>query len=213
MLSERIPDRKRIKRLAAAAITGVTAAALLAACSSGGSSSSSAGAGTKPSTSASASGSATPVLAGGNCSSSATHLTFWAWVPGMSRAVTEFNSTHPNICVTLQDPGAGSGEYVPLDNALKAGQGAPDVAEVEFDLLPSYEIQHYLVNLVPYGANKYKSDFASWAWSHLGTGSLFSRAGTTSMLSQRRPERVWPAWPGFASDRKRPLRAAPDIPL
>jgi multiple sugar transport system substrate-binding protein len=173
MLSERIPERRRIKRLAAAGITGVTAAALLAACSSGGSSSSNAGAGTKSSTSASASasGSATPVLAGGNCSSSATHLTFWAWVPGMSRAVTEFNSTHPNICVTLQDPGAGSGEYVPLDNALKAGTGAPDVAEVEFDLLPSYEIQHQLVNLVPYGADKYKSDFASWAWSQVSEGS------------------------------------------
>jgi multiple sugar transport system substrate-binding protein len=60
---------------------------------------------------------------------------------------------------------------VPLDNALKAGTGAPDVAEVEFDLLPSYEIQHYLVNLVPYGANNYKSDFASWAWSQVTQGS------------------------------------------
>jgi multiple sugar transport system substrate-binding protein len=89
----------------------------------------------------------------------------------MSRAVTQFNATHPNICVTLQDPGAGSGEYVPLDNALKAGTGAPDVAEVEFDLLPSYEIQHYLVNLVPYGADKYKSLFASWAWNQVSQGS------------------------------------------
>ena len=89
----------------------------------------------------------------------------------MSRAVTEFNATHPTICVTLEDPGAGSGEYVPLDNALKAGTGAPDVAEVEFDLLPSYEIQHYLVNLAPYGANKYKPNFAPWAWSQVSRGS------------------------------------------
>jgi multiple sugar transport system substrate-binding protein len=89
----------------------------------------------------------------------------------MSRAVDQFNATHSNICVTLEDPGAGTGEYVPLDNALKAGTGAPDVAEVEFDLLPSYEIQHYLVNLVPYGANNYKSNFASWAWSQVTQGS------------------------------------------
>jgi len=89
----------------------------------------------------------------------------------MSRAVTQFNATHPDICVTLQDPGAGTGEYVPLNNALKAGTGAPDVAEVEFDLLPSYEIQHYLVDLVPYGANNYKSDFAPWAWSQVSQGS------------------------------------------
>jgi multiple sugar transport system substrate-binding protein len=89
----------------------------------------------------------------------------------MSRAVNQFNATHSNICVTLQDPGAGTGEYVPLNNALKAGTGAPDVAEIEFDLLPSYEIQKYLVNLVPYGANNYKSNFASWAWSQVTQGS------------------------------------------
>ena len=49
------------------------------------------------------------------------------------RAVTKFNATHPSICVTLEDLGAGTGEYVKLSNALKAGTGAPDVAEVEFD--------------------------------------------------------------------------------
>lgn len=168
MLSKGTPSR-RTTRLAVAGLAGVAAVTLLAACSSGGSSSP--GGGATGSASASASASGTPVLAGGNCSSSATHLTFWAWVPGMSRAVTQFNASHPDICVTLQDPGAGTGEYVPLNNALKAGTGAPDVAEVEFDLLPSYEIQHYLVNLVPYGATKYKSNFAPWAWSQVSQGS------------------------------------------
>jgi multiple sugar transport system substrate-binding protein len=154
-------------------MAGAAALALLAACSSSGSSSPAAGSGTSTgaSASASASSSATAVLAGGNCSSSATQLTFWAWVPGISRAVNQFNATHSDICVKLQDPGAGSGEYVPLNNALKAGTGAPDVAEVEFDLLPSYEIQHQLVDLVPYGANNYKADFASWAWSQVTQGN------------------------------------------
>jgi multiple sugar transport system substrate-binding protein len=152
------------------AIAGASAISLLAACSSSGSNTPTGGTSSGSTKSASASPSAS-VLAGANCSSSATHLTFWAWVPGMSRAVTEFNATHSNICVTLEDPGAGTGEYVPLDNALKAGTGAPDVAEVEFDLLPSYEIQHYLVNLVPYGANTYKSNFASWAWSQVSLGN------------------------------------------
>jgi multiple sugar transport system substrate-binding protein len=157
--------RRRTVRVATAGAVGVAAITLIAACSSGGSSSSSSG-----TAAASASGSPS-VLAGANCSSTATHLTFWAWVPGMSRAVTEFNATHPSICVTLEDPGAGEDEYTPLNNALKAGTGAPDVAELEFDVLPSYEIQKYLVNLVPYGADKYKSDFASWAWAQVGQGS------------------------------------------
>jgi multiple sugar transport system substrate-binding protein len=89
----------------------------------------------------------------------------------MSRAVTAFNSSHPSICVTLQNPGAGVAEYTLLNNTMKAGSGAPDVAEVEFDELPSLIIQKYVVNLAPYGANKYKSSFAPWAWKEVSQGS------------------------------------------
>ena len=158
-------------RSAARLTTGaavIAAAALLAACGSGGTSSSPSA--TKPKASASPSPSVT-VVAGGSCKSGATKLIFWAWVPGMGRAVTEFNKTHPNICVTQEDVGAGSPQYVAITNALKAGSGAPDVAEVEFDELPSFEVTHNVVNLVPYGANNYKSDFTTWAWDEVSQGS------------------------------------------
>jgi multiple sugar transport system substrate-binding protein len=89
----------------------------------------------------------------------------------MGRAVTEFNKTHSDVCVTQEDVGAGDPEYVAITNALKAGSGAPDVAEVEFDELPSFEITHNVVNLVPYGANNYKNDFVPWAWSEVSQGS------------------------------------------
>jgi multiple sugar transport system substrate-binding protein len=89
----------------------------------------------------------------------------------MGRAVDEFNKTHPNVCVTQEDVGAGDPEDVAITNALKAGSGAPDVAEVEFDELPSFEITHNVVNLVPYGANNYKSDFVPWAWQEVSQGS------------------------------------------
>ncbi len=147
-------------------LAGLAAVSVLAACGTSAPTSGSGG-GAKSSASPSAS-----VLAGGaSCSSSATKLTFWAWVPGISRAVTEFNKTHPSICVTLENPGAGLNEYTPLNNALKAGSGAPDVAEVEFDELPSFIVQKDVVNLVPYGAGKYKSDFTNWAWKEVSQGS------------------------------------------
>jgi multiple sugar transport system substrate-binding protein len=104
-------------------------------------------------------------------SSSATQITFWAWVPGLNRAVDAFNKTHPSICVTLEDVGAGDPEYVKIANALKAGTGAPDVAEVEYDELPSFEVTHNVVNLDKYGAAKYQSDFVPWAWSEVSQGS------------------------------------------
>ena len=151
------------------AVAGAAAISLLAACSSGGSSSS-AGGGTTSSPASSASPSVS-VVAGGSCSSGATKILFWAWVPGMGRAVTEFNKTHPNICVTQEDVGAGDPQYVAITNALKAGSGAPDVAEIEFDELPSFEVTHQVVNLVPYGANNYKTKFTPWAWDEVSQGN------------------------------------------
>ena len=78
------------------------------------------------------------------CKSGATPITFWGWVPGIYRVVDAFNQTHPNICVDYVTKVGGSGEYIPLLNALKAHSGAPDVAEIEFDVLPSFEVLHYV---------------------------------------------------------------------
>ena len=153
------------------AVAGAAAISLLAACSSGGSSSSAAGGTTSSPASAASASPSVSVVAGGSCSSGATKILFWAWVPGMGRAVTEFNKTHPNICVTQEDVGAGDPQYVAITNALKAGSGAPDVAEIEFDELPSFEVTHQVVNLVPYGANNYKSKFTPWAWDEVSQGN------------------------------------------
>ncbi len=163
----RVPSMPARPARTTAVLAGAAAISLLAACSSSGGSG---GAASTPTTTASASPSVS-VVAGGSCSANATKILFWAWVPGMGRAVTEFNKTHPNICVTQEDVGAGDPEYVAITNALKAGSGAPDVAEVEFDELPSFEVTHNVVNLVPYGANNYKSDFTAWAWDEVSQGS------------------------------------------
>jgi multiple sugar transport system substrate-binding protein len=151
--------RRRTTRLGIG-LAGAAALALVAAC--GGTSAPAPGStGAASSSSGSSSG----------CHSGATPVTFWAWVPGLSRAVTAFNDSHPSICVTLDDVGAGDPEYVKITNALKAGSGAPDVAEVEFDELPSFEVTNSVVNLNNYGAASVKSDFVPWAWQEVSQGS------------------------------------------
>ncbi len=202
------------------AMAGAAAISLLAACSSGGSSSSSSstgGAASSPTSATSASPSVS-VVAGGSCSANATKILFWAWVPGMGRAVTEFNKTHPNICVTQEDVGAGNPQYVAITNALKAGSGAPDVAEIEFDELPSFEVTHQVVNLVPYGANNYKSKFTTWAWDEVSQGSaVYAMPGdagpmafyyNTKLLAQYH---ITPptTWAEFATDAAKLHKANP----
>jgi multiple sugar transport system substrate-binding protein len=174
--------RRRRPQIALGGIAALAAVTGLAACSSGSTSSTPAAApaaATSPSASATSSStaSASPsssvtVEAGANCASSnAVKITFWAWVPGLGRAVTAFNQTHPGICVTQEDVGAGDPEYVAITNAIKAGSGAPDVAEVEYDELPSFVITKSVDNLVPYGADNYKNDFVPWAWQEVSQGS------------------------------------------
>jgi multiple sugar transport system substrate-binding protein len=109
--------------------------------------------------------------ASAGCKSGATKITFWAWAPGYNQVVSAFDSSHPQICVTLDDVGTANVEYTKITSALKAGSGFPDVAEIEYIELPSLEVTHSLVNLVPYGIDSYKSDVVPSAWAEVSQGS------------------------------------------
>lgn len=119
-----------------------------------------------------------------SCKAGATPITFWGWAPGYQLVVNEFNKTHPNICVTLEDNGAGIAEYTKLTAALKAGVGTPDVAEVEYLEVPAFEITNSLVNLVPYGANSYKGVIVPFAWKAVSQGpAVYSMPGDIGPLA------------------------------
>jgi multiple sugar transport system substrate-binding protein len=184
-------DRRRTSARRGAVLTaGVLAMATVAACSSSSSSASSsassAAAAAPSATAASsaavsaaapsaapASSAATPVASGSAtvpCSPTATKLTMWGWAAGYNLAVAEFNKTHPDICVTLENNGASTAEYVKLGDAAKAGSGGPDVAEVEYFDLPSLEITKSLLDLTPYSVASYKATEAPVAWSQVSQG-------------------------------------------
>jgi multiple sugar transport system substrate-binding protein len=95
----------------------------------------------------------------------------WGWAAGYNLVVNQFNATHPKICVSLQNNGAANDEYVKIGNTLKAKSGAPDIAEVEYFSLPSFEITKSLVDLTKYGVNDLKSKIAPVAWQQASQGS------------------------------------------
>ena len=147
--------RGRIVGLTAAAL----AAATVAACGS---------------TGLPAPGSADGATASGSnagCAAGATVLTFWGWSAGYDLAVNEFNKTHKDVCVQLQNAGATTAEYVKLNDALTAHSGTPDIAQVEYFELPSFEITHSLVDLTRYGISSAQSDEAPAAWAQVSQGS------------------------------------------
>jgi multiple sugar transport system substrate-binding protein len=67
--------------------------------------------------------------------------------------------------------GGGPNEYTPLTTVLKAGTGAPDMAQVEFQVIPQFEASGGLADLAKYGALSLKNNFVAWAWAQVTQGS------------------------------------------
>lgn len=105
-----------------------------------------------------------------------TELTVWAWASQTPPIVEAFNAANPDIHVTLVNPGAGPELYLKLRNAMRAGSGVPDIAQVQFSMLPAFEITGSLTDLAPYGLDKYAQDFIPWTWDALSTddGKVYS---------------------------------------
>lgn len=94
-------------------------------------------------------------------------LEFWSWVGGLDQVVKEFEQAYPNIKVHVNNIGGGPAEYTKLMTSLKAGSGAPDVAQIEYDFLPSFIASDGLADMAQYGANDAKPYFVPWTWGQV----------------------------------------------
>jgi multiple sugar transport system substrate-binding protein len=96
-----------------------------------------------------------------------TTLTFWTWVPDIQKEVDLFTKKYPAIKVDVVNAGQGLEAYTKLRTALKAGKGAPDLAQIEFQYIPTFSITKSLVDLRPYGAAALQPKFVDWTWSQV----------------------------------------------
>jgi len=102
---------------------------------------------------------------------SVVQLTAETWVPNMNTSVDLFNKTHPGIHVSWRKVVAGNaGTYANFSNAIKAGS-TPDIGQIEYQFLPTFEAQSGLLDLASYGAAAYKNDFVPWTWSQSTLGN------------------------------------------
>jgi len=99
-----------------------------------------------------------------------TTLTFWSWVPDLQNEVADFQKAYPKIKVKLVNVGQGAPHYQKIRAAIKSGQGAPDVAQIEFQYIPSFTLGNNLLDLAPYGGTELKPQYPDWVWSQVTTG-------------------------------------------
>ncbi|MCG2798918.1 MAG: sugar ABC transporter substrate-binding protein [Cellulomonas sp.] len=143
--------RHRARAIAALAV-GALVSVSLAACSS-----SSSSGGSTADASAGASALDAVLEAGGE-------ITYWTWTPSAKDQVAAFEKAYPNVTVNLVDTGGAADNNTKLQNAIKAGSGAPDVVQIEYQSLPQFVLPGYLTDLTQYGFGDLESNFSASTW-------------------------------------------------
>lgn len=99
--------------------------------------------------------------------STPTTLTFWTWVPNIQKEVDLFEKAYPQIKVNVVNTTSGTIQYPKLRAAIKAGKGAPDVAQIEYQYISSFRQTKSLLDLTAFGAANEKSKYVDWIWNQV----------------------------------------------
>lgn len=150
-----------------------------------------------------------------------TDLTFWTWVPNIKKEVAVFEKKYPAIHVKVVNAGQGEPQYTKLRTALKAGSGAPDLAQIEFQYIPTFSITKSLEDLRPYGAEQHANTFVDWTWNQVkgSNGEIWAYpqdTGPMGMLYRKdifdkygiKPPKTWDE---FAAASKKLHAADPNV--
>lgn len=92
-------------------------------------------------------------------------LTVWGWEPTLTPVVEAFNESHTDITVELVNAGTNTDEYTALNNAIQAGSGFPDVAQIETYALPEFVYKDSIRDLSEFGASEYDDFYMPGIWS------------------------------------------------
>ena len=93
------------------------------------------------------------------------NLTVWAWDQTIKDVAAGFQKKYPNVKVNLVNAGTGDKQYTALQNAVAAGSGVPDVAQIEYYAVLQFALSKSLANISGYGASSLKSDFTPGPWN------------------------------------------------
>ncbi|TXS69223.1 extracellular solute-binding protein [Streptomyces sp. me109] len=97
-------------------------------------------------------------------------VTVWAWEPTLKTVVADFEKKYPKVKINLVGDRSGDKHYTALSNAIAAGKGVPDVAQVEYFALSQYSLTKGLSDLAPYGAGKLAAKYTPGPWNAVSDG-------------------------------------------
>ncbi len=155
----------------------------------------------------------------------------WAWDPSLKQIAADYEKK-TGIKVNLKNVGTNTKEYTQLDNAIEAGSGAPDVAQIEYYALPQYAIKGNLLDITD-KTSGYEDFYNPGPWSSVQIDGkvyalpidagpmaffynkeIFDKAGVEArrsrhgMTTTRRPRRFTPSAMNTTSLRTAAMQAS-----
>jgi multiple sugar transport system substrate-binding protein len=92
-------------------------------------------------------------------------ITVWAWEPTLKQVVADFQTKYPKVHVKLVNAGTGNDQYTALQNAVQAGKGVPDVAQIEYYALSQFALGKSVADLSSYGAKSLAKTYSPGPWN------------------------------------------------
>lgn len=92
-------------------------------------------------------------------------ISVWAWEPTLKQVVTDFEAKYPKVKVKLVNAGTGNDQYTALQNAVQAGKGGPDVAQIEYFALSQFALGKSVADLSPFGAKDLEKTYSPGPWN------------------------------------------------
>ncbi|RPK55089.1 Lactose-binding protein precursor [Streptomyces sp. ADI96-02] len=99
-----------------------------------------------------------------------TELTVWSWSGSLPDVAEAFEKKYPKVKIKVENVGTAAEQYTKLQNAIKAGKGAPDLATVEYSAIPQYALSGALVDLKRFGFDSLKDEFTPATWDSVNVG-------------------------------------------
>lgn len=97
-------------------------------------------------------------------------LTYWAWAPNLDKVVDIWNDEHPEIQVTVNKQDGGDPAITKLLTAIKAGSGAPDLIQAEYQKIPTLVASDALADLAGTSAADTSGEFPDGVWDSVTLG-------------------------------------------
>lgn len=86
-------------------------------------------------------------------------ITVWSWSTNAADLAELFMDEYPDVTVNMVDPGGGATTMERLQTAFQSGSGAPDVAMMEYSMIPQYALTGDIIPIDDLGGADILGDY------------------------------------------------------